>query len=944
MKAWKAGGVVALLAGSVAPQQDATELRPVEMGGLAAFGTGLVVEGSLALAGAPGENALGAESGAVHVLASTPGGWVEESVLLADDGAAGDELGASCALDGERALIGAPGHGGRGAAYVFRRQGGVWTQEAELSTASGGAGSRFGEAVALQGDTALIVDPFNEDEPEKTGSAYVFRWDGTAWTQEAELLLPPPSFGCAAFAALLDDTAFLTNDGGIHAFVPKVVHTFVRDDHDTTGLQDDTWSLLANLPIQESGAAAEGHGLPLAAHGDRLAVGVPLAGPASLGPGAVLVFERLDPGTPGEPLDDAWEQTSKIPAPEATENIRFGHAVALQGDRLLAGAPYDAPPGSTLVVGGAHLYRFDGAAWQVEASLYGAGPEPLKAFGWVVALGEEGALVTEQSDDLGERTGSVHVVEHTGGTWAATQKLLPAGLIRVGCFGCAVDVSSELPATAVVGAQLSETAGEEAGAAYVFRRGPAGWLQEARLLPAAVAPGDRFGSAVALDGDRILAGAHERDGAFLDQGSAFVFRRAGAGWIEEAELAPPAPFAFGYFGSAVALAGDVALIGAHSDGGAGLGAGAVYVFRFQGGAWALEAALHALDAAPGAHFGRSVSLEGARALIGAPDADLGQGAAYVFREQAGFLTQEARLAAADCAPLDRLGTSCAVSGDRALVGAHRASLPGGLTGTGAAYTFVRAPASGAWSEEQKITASFPIGGQNWLGASVALLGSAALVGAPGGYIGSGCALEGWVVRLALGSAATSPWIDMEHLGYFKEGVAGETGFAVAMDEGLGLVGSPRSLICEHVWDGSGAAFVQPLVSPGLVASPAALSTAEGGAQLLDLDAPLADAGRTYLVMGSLSGTDPGLTLGPWTLPLNPDTYFFNGLKEPDQAPAQDFLGVLDGLGDAHASVVLPPGLASAWAGTTVHHAFAVLELGQGAVTFVSNPAPLLLEP
>lgn len=905
-----AGWMLASL-GPAAAQEALAELRPTEMGGFAEFGRGLALQGDVALVGAPGENALGTESGAGHALRLALGAWEEEALLVAADGSAGDRFGESVALDADRAVIGAPGHGGgAGAAYVFRREGGIWTQEAKLTAESTGG---LGNSVALLGDTALAAAP---GAPGALSRIFVFRHDGLGWIEEAELVAPEPIPTQVSSVALVEGTAFV----GYSA--PSAIHVFVRDDQGTPSVQDDAWSFLEGFPLPALLFKMDA----LAAQEDRMVVGgfFPFGFPPFLDVG-VLVFEQDDGGTPEDPLDDQWIQSAEIGIPPGSTEL--GNTVALDGDRLLASS---APLG-------ARLYRFDGATWQLEATIATLVPSGL-------SLSAGHAFVAYfYTAELGFCSGSVQVWNEEGvGAWTLSASLLPEGLLRVGCFGCAVDVSVGMEGVVVAGAQLAETAGAEAGAAYVFRQDADGWTQEARLLPSGLLPGDRFGSSVALDGERTLVGAHQRDGAFVDQGAAYVFRREGGAWVQEAELVAPQPSAFGYFGSAVALAGDAALVGAHADDQGGVDAGAAYVFRFDGATWALEQTLHALVPAPGARFGRALALAPGRALVGAPGEVGMQGACYVFRDEGGAWVQEARLAAADGAPQDHFGRSCALSGERALVGAYRADGP--ATDMGAAYFFLRDSVSSTWSQEQKlVTTNEFVWNEAWYGASVALHGDVALVGAPNGSTQGGTAYQ------LLRTSPQNPWIEAAELSeavsplYPQKGYPQKGGYAVALDLDTYVVGSPLAFLILSGWEFFGAAFVGSVVAP-LTAVPTAISARAGGTQALELDAPQAEALNVYQVLGTFSGTEPGFVLGPWTVTLNPDPYFQIVLHEPVQPFTSAFLGLLDGEGDTAASVVLAPGLATALVGTTVHHACVVYDITLGAFTFASNSVPLLIEP
>lgn len=118
-----------------------------------------------------------------------------------------------------------------------------------------------------------------------------------------------------------------------------------------------------------------------------------------------------------------------------------------------------------------------------------------------------------------------------------------------------------------------------------------------------------------------------------------------------------------------------------------------------------------------------------------------------------------------------------------------------------------------------------------------------------------------------------------------------------------------------------------------------LSLQRGGTQSFVLDAGTAFAGRTYLLLGSATGTG-GFTYGTRHIPLDPDGYFFFTVTSPNVFPLVGSLGALDGAGQAGAGLALPAGLSSALIGLVLQHAFVVL--GPGGPIAVSNPWPLTL--
>ena len=161
--------------------------------GLAAgdsLGWSVALSGDLAAVGSFGDGAA-PDSGLVALFRYDGTTWTEEVKLAASDGAAFDSFGYSVAVDGNGRLVvvGAPNEGTpgapEGAAYVYRTDGAVWTEEAKLvpSAPSPFGFDFFGVSVAVSGDVAVVGAPFNT-----TGAAYVFRYDGASWVEEQLLL------------------------------------------------------------------------------------------------------------------------------------------------------------------------------------------------------------------------------------------------------------------------------------------------------------------------------------------------------------------------------------------------------------------------------------------------------------------------------------------------------------------------------------------------------------------------------------------------------------------------------------------------------------------------------------------------------------------------------------------------------------------------------------
>jgi hypothetical protein len=122
-----------------------------------------------------------------------------------------------------------------------------------------------------------------------------------------------------------------------------------------------------------------------------------------------------------------------------------------------------------------------------------------------------------------------------------------------------------------------------------------------------------------------------------------------------------------------------------------------------------------------------------------------------------------------------------------------------------------------------------------------------------------------------------------------------------------------------------------------------LSVAAGGSQTLKLHAP-ASAGKSYWVLGSASGTAPGIALGAVTLPLNPDPYLTYTITHPNGPVLASSLGTLDASGNAVATLNVPPGAPIAPLPLVLNHAFLVVDFAAATASFASNPTQLELVP
>ncbi|HET7692614.1 MAG TPA: choice-of-anchor B family protein [Gemmatimonadota bacterium] len=252
------------------------------------------------------------------------------------------------------------------------------------------------------------------------------------------------------------------------------------------------------------------------------------------------------------------------------------------------------------------------------------------------------------------------------------------------------------------------------GAVYVYGKQGAGWAEVERLGAENPAAGDLFGATIAASDDRLIVGALGGEG-----GVAYVFAREGDGWERVARLSASDGVPSDSFGATVAVAGDVALVGAA---GADSGRGAVYVFRGDGsGAWSRVARIPApAGTVPDDRFGEALAVDGETAIVAATRADSGRGAVYLYTGDG--WGQTARIAPDSLTANARFGSAIAVGDGLVLVGA-----PGFNGFRGAVFAY--GAEEGGWDDRGRI----PFEGtpQERFGTSIAIAGDAAWIGAPG---------------------------------------------------------------------------------------------------------------------------------------------------------------------------------------------------------------------
>lgn len=295
-------------------------------------------------------------------------------------------------------------------------------------------------------------------------------------------------------------------------------------------------------------------------------------------------------------------------------------------------------------------------------------------------------------------------------------------------MGQALSASSTWMAAAAPYADGNE---QRAGIVYMFRREGPRWIERQILADPRGRENDRFGASVSVGPERMLVGVPLIDLGATSTGAVVVYALSGQQWVFETVIRAPQPTEFSQFGDHVILDGDFAYIGAPSDDAIGTNFGAVYVFHFDGINWNHVHTI--VDPDPQIHdsFGSSIALAGDLLIVGAfGEDDFGEssGAAFIFRLIDGQWTLEARITASDGQASDWFGRASAIGPDWAIVGADHQNEQ-----RGAAYFFRREGAN--WIEHAKVMSNNPSRNSNF-GDKVSLLGDLAIVAEPGDRVNS----------------------------------------------------------------------------------------------------------------------------------------------------------------------------------------------------------------
>lgn len=294
-----------------------------------------------------------------------------------------------------------------------------------------------------------------------------------------------------------------------------------------------TWMLDQEIRIDSSFPGML-QGSRLAIDGSTLAVGVPQDSQLGFIAGAVYVFQRSSSSSP------PWKLVQVLLAPDGKHGDFFGAGVALDGNRLVVGAPWESSFGASS--GAAYCFERSPDAtdsWVFRQKLQPVSLKATFAFGATIAIRGDTLAIGAPNSDAGVLDGgAVYLYQAGVDGWEESQVVTAPDIEAKDSFGGGIALSRNW---LLASSPLDDDLGMEAGAVHVFRRESGRWMHHQKLLAEDGKALDSFGAYLAMDGDTSYVGTPFVDFAGLDAGAAYTYAldRASTSWIQASRFLPP---------------------------------------------------------------------------------------------------------------------------------------------------------------------------------------------------------------------------------------------------------------------------------------------------------------------------------------------------------------------------------------------------------------------
>ncbi|HEY8561717.1 MAG TPA: FG-GAP-like repeat-containing protein [Pyrinomonadaceae bacterium] len=584
------------------------------------FGESVALSGDTAIVGSVTDFGTPNNNGKAYVFVRSGSAWSEQQILQAQNGSPNGSFGVSVSVSGDTALVGARSEvvnsstGELGAAYVFQRNGAVWTQTQRFTAKEvTPRNDQFGYTVAVKGDTLAIGSPAHEivSGIANHGAVYVYQRTGGEWGRTQKIFHDDPAPDALGQALAFDGDSIIAgapakNSARGAAYVFKSVSTggqFKVQPAEVfsnalfgfwLGMSEETMAIGSNFGTyvytrrgaaweftQRLGLFTENNGanniLPgtgAVFSGDMMIVSAAGARINNVGSrGAVLVYRRNPEGV--------WVEQQRLLASDGAGGDQFGSSLAVSGDTLVVGAE-NKTVGGIATHGAAYVFVYDGATWTEQQRLTASDGAAGDGFGDETAISGDTIVVGTPTKTVGANgmEGAAYVFKRSGATWSQQQRLTASDGGFAAKLGSSLAIEGDTIVAGASGAAVGSNTFQ--GAAYVFTRSGAVWSEQQKLFDANGAGGDNFAIDVALNGDQLYIGANGAGygESIANLGAVYVYARAGGSWQKRGKLFPYDKDRSKGLGYRVAFAGNYLAATATSDATNGLSnTGSAYVFN-----------------------------------------------------------------------------------------------------------------------------------------------------------------------------------------------------------------------------------------------------------------------------------------------------------------------------------------------------------------------------
>jgi hypothetical protein len=421
-----------------------------------------------------------------------------ENKLFSND-ANRNQFGYSVDISEETLVIGAPydNHSNiienSGAAYVFIKNGSLWTQQQKITASDQTRNAEFGWAVKIYRDTIVVsARRMNNQGSSSEGAVYIFSRNAGVWTEDQKLIASDHDdfdyFGQSL--SLFVDTIVVgapgNDDGGSSS---GSAYIFKKDS--STSIWSEQQKITANDVV-----ASDSFGSAVGVYGDTAMVWSRFDDDNGYLSGSVYVFEEEN---------SYWSQTQKIIASDGDTEDYFGQSISIHEDTAVIGAPYDDDTGTSS--GSVYVFNKVNGVWTEGQKISASDTTENDRFGIDLDLLDDSLVIAANGDDEnGFNSGSAYVFINNGSTWIEQQKLIPSDGQATDLFGFSAALSENY---FLIGARYEDENGIDAGSAYIFPEHIDTPATISGDVVGSVYQGSSiFGSVIAIDIDGLLDGSY----------------------------------------------------------------------------------------------------------------------------------------------------------------------------------------------------------------------------------------------------------------------------------------------------------------------------------------------------------------------------------------------------------------------------------------------------